>query len=427
MGTSTGGDGSGVLAGVRVVEFAQNAAVPQCGRLLAGMGADVVKVEPPEGDAMRHLAAVTPTESRAFASINPGKRAIVVDLTSPGAAPVVAALAGWADVVLVGLKATDVARYGLDWDRLSEINPRLVELVFTAYGALGPDREKGGYDPLVQAVSGVGWHMNRTEGGVPRPSRPAIIDFASGAMATAAVLGALRHRDLHGEGQCVDASLLGTAMSLGTPLLTSFETDAERMRELEQDLDALRTAGVGFEVVRAHHESQIRAGGGLFDVYVRAYETADGVVSVAGYSPALIARFHQITGIEQPPAEAVSSGVGLEATIQAAEELFRSRTTSTWIAELGAVGYPCARYHDPQQAIRTEQVEANGYVVDLDHEVVGRYRTVGMPFGYSSSETAVTVPSPRLGQHTASVLAEIGFDEGEIAELLSASVVLQAG
>ena len=102
----------GALAGIKVIEFAQNAAVPQCGRLLAGLGADVVKVEPPEGDSMRHLAKLSPTEGRAYATINPGKRAMTLDLTADGAVEVVDAALRWADVALVGLKQTDLERFG---------------------------------------------------------------------------------------------------------------------------------------------------------------------------------------------------------------------------------------------------------------------------------------------------------------------------
>ena len=116
----------GVLDGIRVVEFAQNAAIPHCGRLLAGLGADVVKVEPPDGDAMRRLAALADMESRAYALINPGKRSIAIDLGSEDARPVIDALFAWADVALVAFKLPDLARYGIDWEHARTVNPRLV-------------------------------------------------------------------------------------------------------------------------------------------------------------------------------------------------------------------------------------------------------------------------------------------------------------
>ena len=140
----------GVLTGVRVVEFAQNAAIPHCGRMLAGLGADVVKVEPPGGDAMRLTAPLSATEGRGYVVINPGKRSIAVDLGNPNARHVVDALFAWADVALVAFKLPDLARYSIDWDHAKTVNPRLIHLTHTALGPEGPEANQGGYDALVQ-------------------------------------------------------------------------------------------------------------------------------------------------------------------------------------------------------------------------------------------------------------------------------------
>jgi len=161
----------GALAGVRVVEFAQNAAIPHCGRLLAGMGADVVKVEPPGGDAMRGLAGLGPMEARGFALINPNKRAMALDLQQPAAAAVVEGLFAWADIALVALKQQDQERYGLEWERARAVNPRLVYLSSNALGPHGPESHVGGYDVL----EGSKRHRVRDEplGGRSPPPDPA--------------------------------------------------------------------------------------------------------------------------------------------------------------------------------------------------------------------------------------------------------------
>lgn len=403
----------GLLAGVKVVEVSQNAAVPQCGRLLAGMGADVIKVEPPSGDAMRHLAPLAENESRAFATINPGKRAIVLDLTDEAVLPVVDRLVAWADVLLIGLKRTDFERYGLHWDRVKTINPALVSLEFTAFGPTGPDADRGGYDPLIQGASGLGWSMNRSVNDTPLATRPAFVDFGSGGYAAAAVLAALRHAERTGEGQRVDASLLGTALALGTPQMASFDVDAGSNAILDEEMQLLRQAGTGFDDQRAHYESRVIALGGLFRLYVRPYRTSDGLISIAGYSPALMARFHELTGVDRIPPSASGDEPETLAVIAEAEALFATRTTTEWLKELTEIGYPCARYNTPQEAIRAEQAEANGYVVDLDHDVYGRHRVVGMPFSFSEAPVGVTSSAPSLGQHTAEVLAELGFSADE--------------
>lgn len=412
----------GVLAGLKVVEFAQNAAVPQCGRLLAGMGADVVKVEPNEGDAMRQAAPLTPNEARAYATINPGKRAMCLDLASPRAAAVVDGLIDWADVCLVGLKAADVDRFGLGWERVHGRNPRLVQMVLTAFGPLGPDADQGGYDVLVQAMSGLGFSMNRSETGVPMPTRPALFDFSAGAIATVGVLAALRHRDATGVGQRVDTSLLGAALTLGTPVITAFDRDAKGMERVREGIDLLRQAGADFDTQRATYESQVVAGAGVFRIYFRHYLTADGIVSVAGMSPGLLAKFHEITGLDEPP-NLDPTTPEFEAAVTAAEQLFATKPTDEWLRLLRAENYPCSRYNFPYEAVEDPQAVANDYVVDLDHPDFGGYRTVGMPFGFDATPTGISGPSPRLGEHTSDVLAEIGLDPETITELHRSGVV----
>ncbi len=399
----------GALAGLRVAEFSQNAAVPQCGRLLAGMGADVVKVEPPEGDSMRQLAGLGPNEGRAYAAINPGKRSTVVDMTSPRAPEVIDALVAWADVVLVGLKQRDVARFGLDWERVKGINPSAVELIFTPFGPDGPDADEGGYDVLVQGLSGLGFIMNRSEHGVPQPTRPAMFDFASGMAAAAAVLAALRHRDTTGEGQRVDASLLGTAMNLGIPMLARFESDRDTLDAVSEEMALVQSAGADFDTQRRLYESRVVAAAGAFRLYFRHYLTADGLISVAGLSPALFAKFHRVTGLDPVSPASHPSDPEFAAVVDAAEALFASRTTDEWIETLRSVGYPCTRFNTPITALDDPQVRANDYTVDLVHPTFGEYATSGRPCTGGTAHTALAGPSPRLGEHTREVVAEIGL------------------
>ena len=415
----------GILADVKVVEFAQNAAVPHCGRLLAGMGADVVKVEPPDGDAMRRLANLAPMEAKAYAVINPGKRSIVLDLGHPDGAEVVEGLFRWADVALVAFKQPDLERYGIDWERARGINPRLVHLTHTPFGPEGPDADVGGYDVLVQGLSGVGFIMNRSDGGdAPLPTRPAVNDFGTGFASALGVVAALRHRDLTGEGQRVDASLLGTAVSLGTPILGYFPVvDDEPVAEMSDDLAAMRAAGVDFDTQRQTYESRVVAGQGAFRLYFRHYATADGLVSVAGLSTGLASKFHEVTGLPRPsPGAAVDSPEFLD-VVDRAEALFKTRTTAQWIEILRAAGYPCGRYNLPYEAHREPQIRANDYMVDLEHDAFGPYTTTGMPIAFGSTPNPPARPSPRFGAHTAEVLAEIGLTPERAAGLVADGVV----
>lgn len=413
----------GILAGIKVVEFAQNAAVPHCGRLMAGMGADVVKVEPPNGDAMRGGIKLAPGEAKAFAVINPGKRGIVLDLAAEGASEVVERLFAWADVVLVGFKQSDLARYGIDWEHARAVNPRLIHLTHTPFGPDGPDADVGGYDTLVQGRSGAGFLMNRSENGAPISSRPAVNDFGTGMLSALGVVAALRHRDLSGEGQRVDASLLGTAMSLGTPVVHTFEqADTDDIAEMRSELRAARDAGVGFDEQRRMYEARMMRGNGAFRIYFRHYLTSDGLISVAGLTLKLWAKFHEVTGLAPADVRQAESPEFAE-TVGAAEALFRTRTTAEWIEALRAVGYPCGPYHLPYDAVEDEQVRANGFAVDIEHPAFGTYTTSGMPLRFSAAPNVPYGPSPSFGQHTLEVLAELGFTSEAADALVAAGVV----
>ena len=413
----------GVLTGIRVVEFAQNAAIPHCGRLLAGLGADVVKVEPPEGDAMRRLISLGEMESRAYALINPGKRSIAIDLGSPDSRTVVDALFEWADVALVAFKLPDLARYGIDWDQARTVNPRLIHLTHTALGPDGPDAHFGGYDALVQGRSGVGYVMNRSGKTAPQPTRPAINDFGSGFSAAFAVMAGLRHRDQTGEGQRIDTSLLGTAMSLGTPLLGRFRGDDELLDELDADIAIVQAAGLDFDAQRDLYESKVQAGAGVFQLYFRHYRTSDGLISIAGLTPGLIAKFHSVTGVGRPT-ETDTGAASFLAVVTQAEAVFSERTTAEWLEALRDAGYPCGPYNMPHQALPDPHAIENGYVVELEHPVFGAYTATGMPFQMEKATSQIRGPSPGFAVDTRQVLEEVGFDEQLIDGLIASGAVI---
>jgi len=413
---------TGILDGIKVVEFAQNAAVPYCGRLLAGMGADVVKVEPPEGDAMRGLAQLAPNEAKAYASINPGKRAITLDLSSDEARPVIDALFAWADVALVAFKQSDLGRYGIDDTTARAVNPRLIHLTHTPFGPKGPDADLGGYDVLVQGRSGQGFTANRTENGTPVSTRPAMNDFGTGIASALGVVAALRHRDLTGEGQRVDASLLATAVGLATPTVNYFEkSDAEPLAQLDEDMALLRSVGTSFEDQREVYEQRVIPGAGAFRLYFRHYATADGLISVAGLSAGLIRKFHEVTGLDEPD-RSDPHGDQFNSVVKAADELFLTRTTAEWISLLRGVGYPCGPYNMPHEAINDEQIRANDFIIDLEHPAFGSYSVSGEPVRFSAAAAAKVGPSPGLGEHTVEVLAEIGLGAEAIDQLVADGV-----
>jgi formyl-CoA transferase len=423
---TTGEDTLRILDGIKVVEFAQNLAIPMCGRILAGMGADVVKVEPPTGDAMRSGGDFGPMEAKAYALINPDKRSMALDLTSPDAKQVIEGLFRWADVVLVAFKQSDLARYGIDWDHARAVNPRLIHLTHTPFGPEGPDANQGGYDVLVQALSGMGFTMNRSENGVPLATRPAVNDSGTGIAGALGVVAALRHRDQTGEGQRVDVSLLATALNLSLPTVSQFTGDQPvgSYDDRQTALMSERDAGAPFEELRHEFETNVMAGQRNFRLYFRHYATSDGLLTVAGLSRGLRAKFHDATGIARPAGTLTLADQEFHDIVEEAETLFASEPTDHWLGVLRGAGYPCGRYNLPFEALNDPQVRANWFVDDFEHPVAGSYSTPGMPMQFSQTPVGFSEPAPLFAAHTMEVLTEIGLNIEEIQSLVDTQVVI---
>ncbi|HXU25388.1 MAG TPA: CoA transferase [Tepidiformaceae bacterium] len=414
----------GALAGVRILEIAQALAIPFAGMLMADMGADVVKVEPPSGDGVRHtMEPILPGESKGYTLVNRGKRAICLDITRPEAMPVVAKLVAWADVVMVSMKPADVPRYGLTYEALRRMNPKIIYLEHVPLGREGPFGGEPGYDVIVQALSGTSVITARDRDGVPVNIRPAFNDAGTGAFSALGVVAALRHRDLTGEGQRIETSLLGTAMALGHQLLSWFAATNPPLDEaFSADIAAARERSAPYVEQRSiweHH--YLRGGAG--NVYFRHYQTADGFIAVGCLSPQLNRRFCAVTGLTDPRTDPgfdmgdAESRMRLAQLVSDAEALFRSRTTDQWVAALKQGGVPCGTFNFPPEAMTDPQLVDNGYVVEVEHPLFGRYKTFGPPVKMDATPTRIASSAPLLDQHTSEVLAEVGFSTVEIAAM----------
>ena len=424
----TEGTGSGgALEDVRVLEFAQALAVPSCGALLADMGADVVKIEPPRGDTYRlQNRGPVKGEGRDFAVCNRGKRSLCLDLGLPESRAVVDRLVAGADVVLVSFKVTDLARYGLDWERLRGVQPRLVYLENTPYGREGPLAEEGGYDVVAMGLSGLSSIVATAQGDTPRFVRPAFADIGTGMLSALAVVAALRHRDRTGEGQRVATSLFHTALGFAAPMVHRYEElDGAHWAAFDAELDSLRAEGAGFDVQQDAYYRHFQVAP-VGNVYFRHYRTRDGFLSVGCLSPRLNERFREVTGLVDPrrggalaPGSAEETRA-LETLRDEAEALFATRDTDDWLAALHAGGVPAARLNFPNEIFDDPQALANGYVETVRHPRLGRFRTVTPPLRMEGSPVRARGPSPGLGADTDDVLREAGFDEAARKALVEA-------
>src|SRR3954447_26115524 len=406
-----GSSAPGPLDGVRVVEFAQALAIPVCGMLLGDLGAEVIKVEPPVGDQVRFVFGRRMADSPYFVSINRNKRSMCVDLGSEAARPVVDALARWADVVLVSLKPPDVPRYGLEEERLRAARPDLWSLATPPLGPRGPQGDEGGYDVLVQGISGLSFISARSERDVPSNTRPAYSDVGTGMLAALGVVAALRHRDRTGQGQRVETSLLSTALLFNQTIVGRFPTvTGERWAHFGEEVRELRANGGGFEDTRRLYRERIAGGEGFLQLYFRHYRTADGMVSVGCLSGALFDRFHRVTGLPDPRRETeYKLGTpGFADLVARAEALLASETTATWLERSRAGGVPSARYNLPTEVVDDPQVRANEYMVELDHPVLGRHEVTAPAVRFDRTPSRPRRPAPTLDQHTDEVLTELG-------------------
>jgi formyl-CoA transferase len=419
----------GALEDVRVLEFAQALAVPSCGALLADMGADVVKIEPPRGDTYRlQNRTPVPGEGRDFPICNRGKRSLCLDLGRPESARVVERLVAGADVVLVSLKASDLARYGIDYERLCTLKPELIYLENTPYGRAGPLGEEGGYDVVAMGLSGLSAVAATPQGENPRFVRPAFADVGTGLVSALAVVAALRHRDRSGEGQRVHTSLFHTALGLAAGMVHRYEDlDGEHWDAFAGKLDELRREGAGFDAQQAAYYEHFNVSP-VGNIYFRHYRTRDGFLSVGCLSPRLNARLREATGLVDPrrggglrPGSAEETRA-LECFRDEAEALFASKHTEDWLRLLRAAGVPAARLNFPNEIFDDPQALANGYVETLEHPRLGRYRTVTPPLRMEASPVRARGSSPELGADTDAVLAEAGFSAAEREALLKGGV-----
>ena len=207
----------GPLHGIRILEFTQIIAGPFGGMMLADMGADVIKIEPIEGEPWRLALQFIPGESKTYMSLNRGKRSLPLDLAKPEAARIIREMIPEVDVVIINARPDVPAKLGIDYETLSAINPRLIYCDNTAFGRKGPDSYRPGYDLIIQAMSGLMAAEGKIVDGVPRMiTSTAVADFATGIAVAWGVCAALFHRERSGKGQMVETTLLATALGVQT-------------------------------------------------------------------------------------------------------------------------------------------------------------------------------------------------------------------
>jgi crotonobetainyl-CoA:carnitine CoA-transferase CaiB-like acyl-CoA transferase len=395
----------GPLVGVKVVELCHHMAGPTCGLFLADMGADVVKVEKmPDGDDTRK--SVPPAvngEPATFMMMNRNKRGMALDLKTEGGRRVLRRLLERADIVTENFRPGVMPRLGFDYETLRDANPGLIYAAISGFGRTGPYAERGGFDLMAQAMSGL---MSITGEGPGRPPVKVgapICDITAGLLLAMGILAAYTHRLKTGHGQMVDTSLFEAGIT----------------HTYWQSAIAFATGVAPGPMGSAHP----------LNAPYQALRTQDGYIVIGANGPKLWKAMLDAVGAPELADDPrfVDNGARmahLAELEQALEKVYATRTTAEWLAILEKAGVPAGPINDVKQMHADPQANARNMVVGLTHPVAGPVDTIGLPIKFADTPGAVTAPSPVLGQHTHEVLREHGFDDDEIARLAADGAIL---
>ena len=420
---------AGPLAGYRVLEFGSFVAGPFAAQMLADLGADVIKIEPPTGDPWRSHMSFVPYDSRVFMALNRGKRSICIDLKQPEGVEVCHALARSADAVVSNNRPDTAAKLKFDHETLMQINPSLVYCDVTAYGGSGPKKNEPGFDLITQGYTGAMATEGKVERGHPLPVRSSsFIDYSTGYAIVNAVLAGLLARVRTGKGQLASTSLLGNAIAMQSLSVIRVERslsaaqvwmDGEHAEMVEQ--------GASYAELQASYSKVTTAR--IYECYYRAYKTKDGAFALGTLAVPPRIRLLRFLGLSDPRVEVPGydestpeAAAMAERLVERMETEFAKRTTSEWITELRKRDIPCEPVRFVEQIVDDEQAIANDYVVEMEHPAGGRYRSAGPVVDFKSGNPPLR-PSPTLGQHSREILEELGLDEPRIGRLLSARAV----
>jgi crotonobetainyl-CoA:carnitine CoA-transferase CaiB-like acyl-CoA transferase len=377
----------GPLSDVRVLDLSAYIAGPYGCTLLADQGADVIKVEPPDGDNLRQYPSTLQSENRAFLGVNRSKRGVVLDLKRPADHAVLLKLVGEADVLVHNFRPGVAERLKIDFARLTVINPRLIYCAVTGYGEDGPLRDKAGYDQVLQAMSGMCVLQGKPDG-APELVYGSMVDYYAAALLAAGVSSALFERERSGQGQFVGVSLLRSALAMQSARMIWAEGEA---------LDIWR---------------DMRSGG-----ITGLHPTRAGYLYLSANTPRFWKALCDKTGLSELAVDARYDTVRKRAEHTAEilpklRAVLLTRTAAEWEELLGDQ-VPCAVARRIEEMFVHPQVAAEGMVASIPHPTLGSYRGVSRPIKFGRTPGPEPFAAPTLGQHSEGVIAATDpFDTG---------------
>src|SRR3954466_9011841 len=406
---------SGPLSHIRVLDLSRVLAGPWASQNLADLGAEVIKLERPgHGDDSRSFGPPwikdgdgrDTRDSAYFSSANRGKKSVTLNIAVPEGQAIARELARTADVLIENYKYGDLARYGLAYEDVRELNPRIVYCSVTGFGQSGPYRERPGYDFMIQGMGGmmsVTGEPDDAPGGGPQRAGVPIADIITGMYGSIAICAALAHRAQSGVGQRLDLALLDAQIALLAYQNTNYFATGRPPK---------RTGNL-HPAIRPYHP----------------FNTQAGAVILACGNDNLFRKFCEAAGQSALAADArfASNGKRVENRAELTRlltEVFGERTTAEWVDLLEKAGVPNGPINDIAQVYEEPQVKARGLRVDLDHPVAGKLPTVASPMRFSATPVEYRGAPPVLGQHTDEVLGQLlGKSGADIARLRASGVI----
>ena len=382
------------LNNIRVIDLTQVMAGPYCSMLLADMGADVIKVEPPgKGENTRQMGPpFVNGESGAFLSVNRNKRGMTLNLKTEEGKKLFHKLASTADVVVENYRPGVVRRLGIDYETLREINPRIVYCSISGFGQTGPYSNRGGYDLIAQGMTGIMSVTGERDGNPVKCGLP-ITDLGAGMFACYGILTALLAREHTGEGQYVDTSLFeaGIAMSVWE------STEYWYSGQIPQP------TGSGHRISSPY----------------QAFKASDGYFTVGADAPHHWPKFCEIIGLPNLPSdEQFIDGTvrlkNLSKLILLVEEQTKDQTRAYWMEKFEDAGIPAGPIQTYAESLIDEHTLSRKMVCELEHPIAGTIRALGIPVKLSQTPGEVKRPAPLLGEHTELILQELGYENEEI-------------
>ncbi|MER3398291.1 MAG: CoA transferase [Chloroflexota bacterium] len=390
------------LHGIRVLELANFMAGPYCAMLLADLGADVIKIENPDGgDHSRATPPFLDGESAGFIALNRNKRSLALNLKHPRGREVFLRLVDRADVVVENFRPGTTRDLGIDYETLSARNPGLIYCAVSGYGQTGPYSHRPGLDLIIQGMSGL-MSITGEPGRPPVKVGVPVADLTAALFAANAIQAALIARSRTGQGQYIDISLFEAAVAL----------------EVWETASYFATGEVPGPLGSAHRVS----------APYQAFRTADGYVTVGATTPRHWTIFCQVLGLEHlekdPRFATLAARKANEKVLaEIIEEVTSTQTSEYWYRRFEEAGIPCGIINTIDRVVADEHLKARGFIVELPHPALGRVRATGSPLHFARTPVRLQRAGPLLGEHNFEVLRELGFGPEEVVRLEAEGVI----